>query len=423
MFKSKYYKKNLIDIFFKILILFNIIYFFIGFYYQHDFSNGGKIDFEHFYNNLLLFKEYKFLEIPWEKYESTTMPIYYLFLKFIVPKDNIFIFKLFGFLISMIVIILIYFVFKIKYNIKKISVRIFLLSSIPLLSSSYRTDSFYGMEKNFGLLFLCLSIIFYYLKKNNKNYLYFAIFFSSFAFYTKQIYCFLPVIIYFLILDFKNLFTKKNILYSFLFFIFLIPSFYFFYVWNGLVPPVAAPRIANINFYNIPVVLASFLIFVTPLFLFIFFFKKKIIKFSLYEIIFFILLYFFYIYIFLNIKFQPFGGGPIYKLSIIFGDNYFTKIFFLSLSYIGLVLLVFFCKLSIEFLIYFFITAGIIFFADNIFFGYLDPLAFIILIFFIPFKFNVLNSNAFVLLNFCYFFLLHISYVIYYTYYVGNIIR
>ena len=199
MFKSKYYKKNLIDIFFKILIFFNIIYFFIGFYYQHDFSNGGKIDFEHFYNNLLLFKEYKFLEIPWEKYESTTMPIYYLFLKFIVPKDNIFVFKLFGFLISIIVIILIYFVFKIKYNIKKISVRIFLLSSIPLLSSSYRTDSFYGMEKNFGLLFLCLSIIFYYLKKNNKNYLYLAIFFSSFAFYTKQIYCFLPVIIYFLI--------------------------------------------------------------------------------------------------------------------------------------------------------------------------------------------------------------------------------
>lgn len=423
MYKMKFDKKPLIDIFFTILVILNIIYFFIGFYYQHDFSNGGKIDFEHFNNNLLLFKENKFLEIPWDRYESTTMPIYYLLLKFVIPKNNIFIFKLFGFSISIIIIFLIYLVFKIKYNLKKFNIRIFLLSSIPLLSSSYRTDSFFGMEKNFGLLFLILGIIFFFLKKKNKNYLYLSIFFSCFAFYTKQIYCFLPIIIFFLIIDFKNLFCKKNFLYSFLFLIFLIPSFYFFYKWGGLVPPVAAPRIANINFYNIPVILGSFLIFVFPLFFIIFLHKKNVVKLSSYKIIFLILFYFFYIFIFLNIKFQPFGGGPIYKLAMIFGDNYFSKIFFLSFAYIGLILSGFFCKHSKEFLIYFLITSGIIFFADNIFFGYLDPLAFIILIFFIPFKLVFFKSNKFILLNFFYFFILHISYVAYYTYYIGNVIR
>ena len=61
-FNVRYFKENLLNIFFLILALFNIIYFFIGFYYQHDFSNGGKIDFVHFYNNLALFKDYKFLE-------------------------------------------------------------------------------------------------------------------------------------------------------------------------------------------------------------------------------------------------------------------------------------------------------------------------------------------------------------------------
>ena len=422
-FNMRYFKENLLNIFFLILALFNIIYFFIGFSYQHDFSNGGKIDFVHFYNNLALFKDYKFLEIPWEKYESTTMPIYYLFLKYIIPRDNIFIFKLFGFVISLIIIFLIYIIFKIKYNIKKFDIKFFLLSSIPLISSSYRTDSFYGFEKNFGLIFLFIGLIFYYLKNNNKYNVYFAIFFSCAAFYAKQIYCFFPVIIYFFIINLKDLFCKKNILYSFLFFIFLIPSFYFFYKWNGLVPPVAAPRISNINIYNIPVILGMFIIFLTPYIFFIFFQKKKIFNFCSYELIFFSLFYFIYIYFFIDFNFQPFGGGPLYKLAMIFGNNFFSKIFFLSISYFGLIYLVQFSKKSLAFLIYFLITSSIIFFADNIFFGYLDPLAFLIIIFFFPLEFKIISSNRFVLINFSYFLMLHISYIFYYIYYIGNIIR
>ena len=51
--KENNYKYLLIIIFF-----FNVIYFFFGFVNQHDFSNGGKIDFDHIYNNFRLFKVY-----------------------------------------------------------------------------------------------------------------------------------------------------------------------------------------------------------------------------------------------------------------------------------------------------------------------------------------------------------------------------
>ena len=419
-------KKNLLNYFFLLLVYLNFIYFFAGFYYQHDFSNGGKIDFEHFYNNLLLFKDYDFIEIPWEKYESTTLPIYYLFLKYIIPRDNIFFFKFFGFSISLIIVFLIYINFKVKYNLRKFNINLFLLSTIPLISSSYRTDAFHGMEKNFGLLFLTLGIIFFNLKNKSKKFLYLAIFFSSLTFYTKQIYCFFPIIIYFGILYFKDIFSNKNIFYSFLFFIFLVPSTYFFYKWDGLVSPVAAQRISKINFYNIPNIFGQYLIFLTPFFIFLFIYKKNIanfLKFSLNKLLFIFLLYLIYIYFFIDIKFQNFGGGPVLKLALILGDNYFSKILYLSLSFIGLIFSIVFCRLSKEFFIYFFFTSGVVFFADNIFFGYLDPLAFLIIIFFFPFKFSILSSNKFVLISIFYFLTLHISYIFYYSYYIGNIIR
>ena len=416
-------KKNFYNIFILILICLNFIYFFTGFYFQHDFSNGGKIDFDHFYNNLLLFKDYNFFKIPWEKYESTTMPIYYLFLKYIIPRNSIFFFKLFGFAISLIIVFLIYINFKIKYNLRKFNINLFLLSTIPLVSSSYRTDAFFGMEKNFGLLFLTLGIIFFNLKNKNIKFLYLAIFFSSLTFYTKQIYAFFPILIYFAILNYKDIFIRQNILYTFLFIFFLLPSVYFFYKWGDLVPPVAVSRISKINFYNIPNILGQIVIFLFPFFIFQFIQKNNPIKFSLYKTTIFFLFYLIYIFIFKEIPFQDFGGGPIYKLARIYIDYYISKLFYLSISFLGLFLLILFFRLSKEFFIYFVPTSAIIFFADNIFFGYFDPLAFLIIILFFPLKFKILSSNKFTIISFFYFLTLHFSYFIYYFYYIGNIIR
>ena len=61
-----------------LVIVSNIIYFFLGFFYQHDFSNGGKIDFKHIFNNFLLFKETSIFNIDWFKYESSSLPLFYI---------------------------------------------------------------------------------------------------------------------------------------------------------------------------------------------------------------------------------------------------------------------------------------------------------------------------------------------------------
>ena len=66
----KNYKLMAVNKSHKILLVFflNLIYFIVGFVYQHDFSNGGKIDFEHIYGNFLLFKNSSLFELDWTKY-------------------------------------------------------------------------------------------------------------------------------------------------------------------------------------------------------------------------------------------------------------------------------------------------------------------------------------------------------------------
>ena len=49
-------KNNFYNHLFLSLSCFNLLYFIYGFLNQHDFSNGGKIDFEHIYNNFYYLK-------------------------------------------------------------------------------------------------------------------------------------------------------------------------------------------------------------------------------------------------------------------------------------------------------------------------------------------------------------------------------
>ena len=80
-------KKN-----FFLLFLTTLIYlsFFLGYFLQENSAGGGVIDFKHISNNILLFKESNFFEIDWTKYESTSLPIYYLILKILNISDFFF---------------------------------------------------------------------------------------------------------------------------------------------------------------------------------------------------------------------------------------------------------------------------------------------------------------------------------------------
>ena len=101
-------KNNVSYYFLLVFLIVNFLYFIIGFIYQHDFSNGGKIDFEHIFNNFILFKNNSLLDIDWSRYESTSLPLHYLITKIIIPKDNIFLFKFYTFCLSLICIPLFY---------------------------------------------------------------------------------------------------------------------------------------------------------------------------------------------------------------------------------------------------------------------------------------------------------------------------
>ena len=135
--EKNFYKISLL------IIILNLVYFFIGFYYQHDFSNGGKIDFEHIYHNFLYFKNNSLSNINWLHYESSSLPLHYLITKFIIPANDIFIYKLYTFSISIFCVLIFYYILKIKNKIDSSFINLFLLSSIILISSPFRTDAFY----------------------------------------------------------------------------------------------------------------------------------------------------------------------------------------------------------------------------------------------------------------------------------------
>ena len=100
------------------LILFNsLIYlsFLFGFFLKENSAGGGEIDFDHIYNNIILFKNYEFSEINWLKYESSSLPIYYLIIKYLGIFNLIYL-EIFNLIISFSVI---FFFYKILLFLKK----------------------------------------------------------------------------------------------------------------------------------------------------------------------------------------------------------------------------------------------------------------------------------------------------------------
>ena len=413
------------------LIIFCFIYFFIGFYFQHDFSNGGKIDFDHIFKNFRMFKENSVFNIDWNKYESTSLPLHYLITKFIIPINNIFIFKFYTFVISLICVLILYFSLKLKLELFNNSHNVFLISSILLLSSSFRTDAFYGLEENTGFLFFLISsfLFIYSQKKNNFFIKFLCILFSCLTFYTRQTYAFLPIIVYFYYFDKKNIISKNNFRISILFIFFLLPSLYFFYQWGAPVPDLSGTkesRLVPFQYYSIPKIFGMYIIFTLPFLIFSYFssYKNFFLSRTNYKYFFAIIIFLLiYIILFWKIAFISFGGGPLYKLFI--GNNFIiSKVLYLALSFFGLLSIIYLSKKNISFLIYISITTFIYLFADTPFFSYLDPLMFLTIILFTKnFDENIVKNSLFSKFLFLYFIILHLGWIYYYKYILDGIIR
>ena len=418
--KEKNYKNLLI-----VIIVLNIIYFFYGFINQHDFSNGGKIDFDHIYNNFLLFKNNSLSEINWKNYESSSLPLHYLITKYIIPSDNIFAFKLYTFLISLLCIIPLYQILKLKTNTLNLNINFLFLSSIIFISSSFRTDAFFGLEENIGyLLFLLTFLIFlYYLEKKNNNYLFFLILIASLTFYSRQTYAFVSIIVYLAIINTNQLLSKKNFTITFLFTIFLLPSLFFFYNWGSLMPTEAAERLVPFNYNNIAIIFGMFVIFNIP------FFINELIKNrtniilskNIKKLILILIFFIIYAFTFWNIPYSDFGGGPLYKIYLSFST---FKLLYLFFSFLGLISTIYFSFKNYRLSIFFIFFIIIYCFADNLFFSYLDPLMLLsLLIFHDKIILDLKKSKIYSLFVYMYFLTLHLSWIYYFHIIIGDTLR
>lgn len=420
---NKLDNKNL-NKFVLLVFIINLIYFFIGFYFQHDFSNGGKIDFEHIYKNFLYFKNNSILNIDWRYYESSSLPLHYIITKFLIPSTNVLVYKIFIFTISFFCIILFYFILKIKNKIYSYNVNLFLISSTILISSSFRTDAFHGLEEIISFMFFFLTIFFFEIAKKRKsqNLMILTIILSCITFFSRQLFAFLPAIVFFDFLKKDKLISYYNLKISFIFLIFLIPSFLIFYQWGGILPKGIennTSRLTLFQFYSVPKIFGMYVVFLVPFIIF----KINIIKHVLKNTKFILAIIFFliiYIYLFWNIPRGDFGGGPIFKL---YNSYYLHKIYFLLISYLGIILTLIFLYKNINLFIFISFKTLIYLLIDIPFFSYVDP---IMLIFILLYSINsqiLFADTKKSLLIFSYFALLHIGWVFYFGYVIGDIIR
>lgn len=419
MFKLK---ENYTYLFFLFITL-SILSFFFGFSIDENSAGGGKGDFGNTWRNLQTFKNNSLLDAlkitslgDSSTFQSSRLPGVYIFHKFFNPfTENTLQFRLSVFLFSLLVPISFYYALKI--NFKKINpIYAILISSLIFLSPYFRTSAIWGNEENFGLLTLILSYIFLqlYLKEKfiSKKFIFLNLLclFSSLCIYFDQKLSFVPAICFFAIM----IGSKKNFdkFYSTtIYIIFALPVFYFFYLWEGIMPPVDAESRGvlkgNLYFQHIGYSMSIIAFYLAPLMLLI----KGIFKFNLKyfltnELLWFYFLIFIYIFYFIfiyEINSEIFlGKGVFFKLSEILFDNSFIQKIFLSFIFIIsclLILVVCNFKYNNIFIFSFLILLSIIYWP--VLQEYFDPL--ILILFFTFFKNEIELNEKFMSFIFIFF--------------------
>lgn len=374
-----------------LFIIIIILSFIIGLIINENSSGGALTDFVYIFGNFKLFLASESVrDIPWENYNSSSLPLYYLVLDvfFSNPlKLNLIITNII--LISLSVFFF-YLTIKKVVTLKKFEKSYLLLISFILLLSPYtRSSTFWGLEEIIGICNFIITLYFFFEYKNNNkfSYLILTIFFSCMALFSRQSYAFLILFIFFEIIDLKKILIKKNLIIILSYIIFLTPSIYVFNQWGGFLPPIAVEkgRSLSIYFQNIPVILSISLTYLIPFMFLSFnnlrefqnFFIQRIFTLSVSSIFFFIIL--------LNYKFQLVGGGVFIKILNLLNLNFYIKIFMLSI-FSSICFVYLFYKLNKKILIFLSLLIIIFLTIDLIFQEYFDPIIFIILIIFFNYK-------------------------------------
>jgi hypothetical protein len=439
-------------IFFKILsiilIILSIIFFFYGFLVGENSAGAGgpEGDFDNVWRTLQTFLNNDLMTsiksssaagyMSEQPYISSRPPLIYILNKYLNPfiesKIN-FIRSVFFF--SLLAPILFYYSLKIKFP-KINNIILMLLACTILLSPYFRTSSYWGLEENYGIVFIFVSYILleiFFRENQNKNLyklikLFFLTLSSSLCVYFDQklliipLFCFIKIIL-------SNENKSLKILAFLIYLIFSIPYLYLIILWGNIIPTtVSSIRNSGEFFYfshlGFTITIIGFY-FIT-----LFFFKENNIK-SIIKSYFknkknLLLFLFFIIYLIFSIfldnyqssSYPVLGKGVIHKLSLLLFDNLlFQKIFmyFNFIIFYFVVTLFLGKKITENLIIFYFLISSIFIFP--ILQEYYDPLILIIVFIFFNLKLKINYKNIFLL-----FFYLLFLLIIAKIYYLKNFI-
>jgi hypothetical protein len=423
---KKYNSNNFFKILSIFLIVSSISFYIYGFLVGENSAGAGglKGDFNNVWTTLQTFLKNDILtsvkmsgdsvvQGQERLYISSRTPLIYILNKvfnpFVESKVS-FIRSIFFF--SLLAPLLFYYSLKIKFP-KSNSIVLMLLACTILLSPYFRTSSYWGLEENYGIVFLFVSYILlekFFEEKKIKGVLkFFKLFFLTFAsslcVYFDQkllivpLFCFIKII-------FSNENKLLKFLSCFLYFIFSIPYLYLIFLWGNIIPTSdASIRTIGNNFYlsHLGFSLTIIGFYLIPLFFFQNLNIKKIIKFYFKNNINLLFFLIFVIYLLFSIflddyqssKYPILGKGVIHKLSLwLFSDILMQKIFiYFSFIFFYFIVSLFLNKKIAESLIIFYLLISSIFIYP-ILQEYYDPIIIIFVFIFFNLKFRINYKNV-----------------------------
>lgn len=416
---DKLYKKISIT-----LIFFAILSYFFGFYLGENSAGAGGYngDLDDIWKNLQIFLQNDLItSIKHPDYDDSRTPIAYIihetFNPFLGDQDS---FRTSVVLISLLLPLLFYFTLKQKFQNEQ-NLLLGLIASIIFISPYFRTSSYWGLQENYGLIFLVLTFLSDIYLNSEKNKLisneylkiFFITFLSSLCLYFDQKLIIVPIIYFSKFMLSKKL-IKYKIFLILCYFIFSLPYIYLISLWGSFIPTGASKyrqlgqslflehvgfTVTMIAFYILPFLFLKkekFIVLIKNVF------KNK----KNYLLIFLSLLYLIYMIFFFDLSDKIHGKGFINKISfILFSDNYFRLIFIYTTFLISWVIILAYFQNYFKdlFIVLFFLILSI--FLYPIFQEYFDPLIFIMIFTFFSPKIYFSYKNSIILFSYFLFFL------------------
>ncbi len=407
-----------------------LLYFFFGFFINENSAGAGGFDgdLSLIWKNLQLIKSGILQNLDSPLYNDSRPPLAYIIHAIFNPfTENLELFRFSVLAISLTVPALLYFSIKANYpNVEKNLILAF--SLIITLSPYFRTTAYWGLNENYGLIFLILTHLSYLkFKKNFKSssfvkniiYIFNICFLSSISIYFDQKLIFVPFLI-FINLLILNLDLRLKFLSCVYFVLFSFPYLYLIYLWGSPLPPDAS-KIREVgstfHIFHLGYCLTIISFYFIP---FLIYKKNKLQKIidvlntkQFIYLFVVLILYLFSIELFFNFEsLTSEGKGIMHKsLSIIINDNLFRKIitYFSFAVSIAVILLYIEKKGDFLFVSYFLILS---FFTFPFYQEYLDPLIYILIFTFFNTKISLTYRNFYLI--FLYFFLFSLGTNYYY---------